>query len=419
MKQYDIIIVGAGPAGLSAAIAASKSDVRILLIDRGEKVGKKILVTGNGKCNLTNEVQEEACYRSDNPEKIPAVFRGFSCQDTYDFFRELGIITRSKNGYIYPYNEQAASVRDAFELLIHERKNIDILLETSVKDIDLTRKGYLIMTDHGKYGADQVIMATGGYAGPKIGCDGSGFKFAGRFGHEIVKPLPALTPLKSGAPFLKKVSGVRNQAMITLQIDGKPVKSEKGELQWTDYGISGVAVFQLSRFAIVALEEGKSVSLSLDLAPEFDENKLADMLSTYKKMYPDRKVGELLRGLLPAKLIPVVLREGKISEDTQGKNMKEKEVESICCSIKAFSLRIKGYMGYEKAQVTRGGVALSQVSDELESIYHEGLYFAGEVLDMDGICGGYNLQWAFSSGNVAGNAAARKKMNQKGNKKHA
>ncbi len=418
MRQYDIIIIGAGPAGLSAAIAASKSGARILLIDRNEKIGKKILVTGNGKCNLTNNIQESHCYRTDNPDKMKTVFEKFSYEKTQEFFGELGIIVRNKNGYIYPYNEQAASVREAFELLVNEIKNIEIMLESRVKDIELSRKGYLVISDRGKYVSDQLIITTGGYAGPKIGCDGSGYVFAGRLGHEIVKPLPALTPLKSGAPFLKKVSGVRNQAKITLLVDGNPMKIEKGELQWTDYGISGVAIFQLSRYAIVALEQGQKVSLSLDFAPEYDKNELSDMIDTYSRIHPDRKVGDLLKGFMPAKLIPVLVREARIPEDACGREVKEKELESICSAIKEFSLRINGYMGYEKAQVTRGGISLSQVTDDLESIFHPGLYFAGEVLDVDGTCGGYNLQWAFSSGNVAGNAAGRRRKNQRGNKKY-
>lgn len=407
MKQFDVIIVGAGPAGMSAAIAAAREDQEVLLLEGADKIGKKILVTGNGRCNLSNVDQVPEHYRSDCPDRAWKVLTSFSDQEMEDFFGSLGIITRNKNGYIYPYNEQAASVRDAFEICITYERRIKVETGAHVDDIEPVRKGYLVRTKDRKYTGHSVIITTGGYAGPKIGCDGSGYRLACRLGHEIIKPLPALTPLKSSAPFLKKVSGVRNQARITLMIDGQEVVTEEGELQWTDYGISGVAIFQISRFAITALEQGQKVSLDLDFTPEWTESQLRDLLYKLKKKCSYKTALEWLYGILPYKLLPVVLREARIGEEVLVADLKNSDLDALVKAIKHFVLRTNGYIGYEKAQVTRGGISLNEVKESLESVYHKGLFFAGEVLDVDGTCGGYNLQWAFRTGNLAGRAAAQ------------
>ena len=406
MKSYDMIIVGAGPAGMSAAIAASNEDIEILLLEGSDKIGRKILVTGNGKCNLTNRCQDIACYRTETPDKVLGVLGLFGPSETAGFFRDLGILTRDKNGYIYPYNEQASTVRDAFESLIREKKNITVRTGCHVDEIDLSREGYRIITGNDTFTSTSVILTTGGYAGPGNGSDGSGFGLAGFMGHGLVPTYPALTALKSSAPFLKKLKGVRNQAKITLLIDGEPLYSESGELQWTDYGISGVAVFQLSRYAVIALEEKKTVSLSLDFLREMEEDQVCEYLHTQINNCSYKDAGEILKGFLPEKLTPVVLREAHLSTHDRLNQVNSDKLQDLVDAIKSFPLHINGYAGYEKAQVTRGGIPLNEVSDHLESILHGGLFFAGEILDVDGTCGGYNLQWAFSSGNVAGKAAA-------------
>ncbi len=406
MKSYDLIIVGAGPAGMSAAIAASRENIEILLLEGSDKIGRKILVTGNGKCNLTNSYQDIACYRTETPDMVLRLLDRFGPSQTAGFFRDLGILTRDKNGYIYPYNEQASTVRDAFESCIGEKKNITVRTGCHVDEVLPGRKGFRVITGTDTYTSTSVILTTGGYAGPGKGHDGSGFKLAGIMGHGLVPTYPALTALKSSAPFLKKVKGVRNQAKITLNIDGEPRYREKGELQWTDYGISGVAVFQLSRYAVIALEEGKTVSLSLDFLQEMDENQLYEYLCVQINNCSYKDAGEILKGFLPEKLTPVVLREAHLSVHDKLHQVSSDKLQDLVRSIKSFPLRINGYLGYEKAQVTRGGIPMKEVSDQLESVLHKGLYFAGEILDVDGTCGGYNLQWAFSSGNVSGKAAA-------------
>lgn len=457
MKKYDTIIVGGGPSGMTAALWCARDGQRVLLMDRCDRIGKKILVTGNGKCNLTNFRQSPDCYRSETPEAAAAVLSAFGQEDAMELFRSLGILTRDRDGYVYPYNEQAASVRAAFESAVLNRDGLEVLTETSVTGIRRIKDGFQVSAEAysaGKKGnapgrqffCRSLLIATGGLAGVKLGCDGSGYGLAKALGHHIIPPLPALTALKSSAPFLKKLSGVRNQAAITLLVDGRDVCRERGELQWTDYGISGVAIFQISRFAILALEEGKAVQLSLDFMPEYSAGEVESLLHSGLEACPYKSFEELLGCILPAKLVPVVLREaslptkqGEPNRKRSGKAddraiLREKprqaktrpfsggassagaiqichgeasnsDLKRLAEVIKGFSLRISGYMGYEKAQVTRGGVDMTEVTEHLESRICPGLFFAGEVLDVDGTCGGYNLQWAFSSGSVAGEAA--------------
>lgn len=425
MKSYDTIIVGGGPSGMTAALWCARGGQRALLLDRCDRIGKKILVTGNGKCNLTNMRQQPESYRGETPEKIAAVLSAFDMEDTMEFFRRLGILTRNKDGYVYPYNEQAAAVRAAFESAVCSCPWLDVLTEISVTGVRKTAEGFLVSAEsfltekrQGKDRSGQVIntvrrqfvcrsliIASGGMAGNKLGCDGSGYPLAKALGHHIIKPLPALTALKSSAPFLKKLSGVRNQAGINLLVDHKEVCREMGELQWTDYGISGVAIFQISRFAILALEEKKDVRLLLDFMPEYSEREVSGLLQACQKSCAYKNYKELLCGILPAKLVPVILREASLEPDRPAIEATEKVFQHLAAVIKAFPLRISGYKGYEKAQVTRGGIDMTELSEKLESRICPGLFFAGEVLDVDGTCGGYNLQWAFSSGSVAGKAA--------------
>ena len=410
---YDIMIIGAGPAGMSAAIRAGDAGLHVLLIEGANQIGKKILVTGNGRCNLTNERQDLSFYRSEDPSRVEKILEQFDLQKTYHFFRHLGIMIRKKNGYVYPYNEQAAAVREAFECKIRSYQNINIVIDCHVDQVKIKADGYELLTSKERYQGHSLIVSTGGYAGPKIGCDGSGYAFAKSFGHYVVKPLPALTPLKSPAPFLKKISGVRNQAMIHLLVNGEEFTKEEGELQWTDYGISGVAIFQISRFAVLALEEGKKVSLVLDFLPEVEKERYFQYLCDFRKNGSFKNANQLLAGILPAKLVPVVLREARIEPSFLAGKLTDEMLLAIVDACKNFLLHINGYLGYEKAQVTRGGIRLKELNSSLESIYHPGLFFAGEVIDVDGTCGGYNLQWAFSSGNVAGMAACHYVENRK------
>lgn len=434
-RKYQTVIVGAGPAGMTAALCCASQNQSVLLLDRLDRIGKKILVTGNGKCNMTNLFQNPACYRSEAPGTAWSIFSDFNEKDALTFFHQLGIYTKDRDGYVYPYSEQAACVREALEQALLRYPCVQILSEIPVRAVMLeeethrrsampagkqkkrkpgvTGKKYRIETTEGIFFAENVIIATGGLAGVRLGCEGDGYRIAKEFGISVVPPLPALTALRSSAPFLKKISGVRCRGKIRLLIDGEETARETGELQWTDYGVSGVAVFQLSRFAVRALEEGREVEAEIDFMPDLEKEALEKLLQDFQKMNGYKNGTAFLQGMLPAKLVPVILREAKISSEQPVCDWDKEDIIRLAHALKEFSLRIHGYVGYEKAQVTQGGVDLRELTEHLEAKSFPGLFFAGEVLDVDGTCGGYNLQWAFSSGHRAGMAAcARSKTLQ-------
>ncbi len=416
-NYYDVIVIGAGPAGMTAALRLAAQKRRVLLLDKNDMVGRKILSTGNGRCNLTNLSQKPECYRSEFSERAWQIVKEYDVGKTLAYLKTLGIYIKDKEGYVYPYNEQAAAVREAFEAALFSYEEIEICTKTSAAKIgrltgEKGRMRYRVEAGSEIFFSRYLLIAAGGLAAPKLGGTKDGYDFAAKAGHKTIKPLPALTPLKSGAPFLKKLSGVRNQAIVSLMADGEVAAKERGELQWTDYGISGVAVFSLSRYGITALEEGKKVTLEMDFVPDYSEEELFSMMNWEKENCPYMTAQHLIRGLLPGKLCPVVLKEAKIDVFCKASSCDEAKLKRLIKSMKQFSLRIQGYVGYEKAQVTRGGVSLKELTKGLESKFWPGLYFAGEVADVDGTCGGYNLQWAFSSGMAAADDIDRKEREE-------
>ena len=388
-----------GAAGMTAALSCGRQGQKVLLIERQAQMGRKILVTGNGKCNLTNLAQKKEYYRSDCPVQAQKVLAAFGQTDAMKLFQSLGIYTKDKNGYVYPYSEQAASVRDAFEAGIMSDSNITFLPESEAYKV---RKAGDIFHVTVKSVADRKPIENASVKKELVK------KEQQYHCKRVISPLPALTALRSSAPFLKKVSGVRNQAAITLEIGGEIVGQETGELQWTEYGISGVAIFQLSRFAIVALEKNERVSLYFDFMPELSSEEKLRLFLALAQQNKKKDVLSFTRGFFPAKLCPVILREAGISEKRAIGSLEKKDWDAFVLAVSHFSLRINGYVGYEKAQVTRGGISLAELTDSLESTKQPGLFFAGEVTDVDGTCGGYNLQWAFSSGTVAGRAIVKR-----------
>ena len=433
-KYYQIIIAGAGPSGMTAALYCARQGYEVLLIDRNTQAGRKLLVTGNGRCNLTNMEQKMADYRSEDPELAWSMVRSFHESRTLEFLADLGIYTTVKEGYIYPYSGQAATVREAFERALQQEKKIRFLPETEVVDVSCaaprlketeslkssccfrvkTRRnsqglkpgsGKREAGDSGRREEDFtcscLLIATGGLAGEKFGCHGDGYRFAAKAGHRLVRQLPALTALKTSAPFVKKLSGIRCPAEISILADGTLLGKETGELQWTDYGISGVAVFQLSRFAVCALEEGKKVEARISFLPDLAGDDLRRLMVRTGGKDGQRTLTDVFSGIFPKKMVQVLVRETGCTGDERVRQLTERDWERIEQAVLTFSLRISGCMGFEKAQTTRGGVSLQELTGQMESRFCQGLFFSGEVADVDGTCGGYNLQWAFSSGHKA------------------
>jgi len=408
--EYDVIIAGAGAAGLVAAIAAARKGKSVLIIEKNTKAGKKILATGNGKCNFTNLHQTPECYRSEDSKFAMKVLSNFDLNKTLNFFENLGIFPKERNGYVYPFSEQASSVVSVL-LMECERLKVEISYNEKVKSV--IRPDFTVVTvrpdnTEAIYYGKKLIIATGGCASPNLGSDGSGYQLAKSFGHSIVKPLPALVSLKSPDKFCKTVSGVRTQAKVTAYASSKPLSQEEGEIIFTDYGISGIPVMQLSRFVSKALDKKEEVFLILDFFKEYTNDELKKLLTVRCSQNPNKTLEEMLIGLFNNKLNYILIKEAKLDPGLKCKRLSKADINKLAGQIKNFKIRISDTNSFDFAQVTAGGVSTSEINpDTLESKKKKNLYFAGEIVDVDGTCGGYNLQWAWSSGYIAGSNAAK------------
>lgn len=392
----SIIVIGGGPAGLMAAISASSRGARVTLLEANDKPGKKLLATGNGRCNFTNIVQEKQHYRGSDPDYAMAILEQFAMTDTLQFFSKLGIYSKNKNGWMYPNSDQAASVLDVLLMEAAYRK-VKIKTREYVKEVLPSKEGWIAKTDTWEYHGDAVIITCGSPASNVEGSRDWGVKVANELGIKTIPMLPALTGLRGSGNNYSRWAGVRVQGEATLVLNGAVMKTEAGEIQLTDYGISGIPVFQLSRYAIRAIEERCSVVLELDFLPDFTEEELYLNIENREENCPYKSLPEQLIGLLPSKLIPVVAP-------------KEADIREIIRNCKQYPVSIKGASSLQQAQVCSGGVLTEGLDAHLQSLQHPGLYFAGEVVDVDGACGGYNLQWAWSSGAVAGRDAAKERV---------
>lgn len=398
----DVIIIGAGASGMMAAITAAKRGKSVLIIEQMDKTGKKLLATGNGKCNFTNEYMSEDCYHG-NRKLLRSVSQQFGKEQTLDFFRELGIWPKEKNGYYYPNSETASAVVEAL-LMELVRLKVSIVTGCRVLDVSLDHYGFTVVTANGNYKGRKVIVSCGLLAAPKLGSDGSMFPILKELGHRFVSIVPALCGFYASGMEFKKVGGVRCEAKLSLYIDQNPCDEESGELQLTDYGISGIPVFQLSSAASLALAKRRSVTMLIDFLPRIEEEVLTkELCRRASRMSIDSTTEQLLCGLLNQKLIPVLLRKAGIQLHMPLTDLDKKNITSVTHVIKKYPVTLERVRDYEYAQVCAGGIRTEEINETtLESKLIPGLYFAGEILDVDGICGGYNLQWAWSSGYVAG-----------------
>lgn len=399
----DIVVVGGGASGLMVAIVAARRGRSVSIIEYKERVGKKILATGNGRCNYTNSNMDISCFRSDNINFVSSVLEDFSYYDTIDFFMNLGIYPKDINGYIYPNSQQALAVREVLELEALYL-GVDIICDIKVEHIKKNGEHFILKTNHSDYKAKKIVLATGGSASKNLGSDGSGFKLAKELGHKIIKPLPALVQLKTDDSNFKMIAGVRSQAYIELYIDDKLASTEIGELQFTKYGVSGIPVFQISRHASKALDKSQKVSLKIDLLYDLDWKATMDLLEKRIIINPYKNIEEIFYGLFNNKLILYILKRTGIFSKLEAKKISKVQLISLVNMIKNFEVDIVETNPFDSAQATCGGIDTTQVSKRtMESKLIPGLYFSGEILDVDGICGGYNLQWAWSSGFLAGN----------------
>ena len=414
--KYDIIIIGGGASGLCTAINAKTDKNSVLVLEHNDRVGKKILSTGNGHCNLTNsyacanmlEYTPEGLYpymTSGDPSFAFDCISSFGMEETINFFAEAGLICTNSNGYIYPNSMQASTVLDILRFRC-EDLGIDIVTDYHINELN---KGNGLFHIDFKYSCEKLVIATGGLSGNNTGNDGSGYKYAESFGHTIVKTVPALCGIKCSDTYFKSLKGTRVDGRLTFTSGSKEI-SICGNLQFTEYGISGIPAFQVSSIIGYMLANGEHPEIMIDFVPDFSIYDLtAILLKNYENLIKDKNIlhpdSRLLLGLLNKNIIPVILRE-YIQKLSINKPVDE---QAMCLSLakimKMFVAHPVETMPFSNAQTTAGGVYTKEIDPKtMQSKLVDNLYFAGEVIDVNGICGGYNLQWAWTTGHICGNA---------------
>ncbi|MCR4777949.1 MAG: aminoacetone oxidase family FAD-binding enzyme [Lachnospiraceae bacterium] len=382
----DVIIIGGGAAGLFAALLLKNKKLNVTLLEKNDVFGKKLSLTGSGRCNYTNLNMGKECYFSDNISKTMSIINEFGPEDSIESFKNIGIEPYFNDTYVYPMMRSAGEFTDVIISALNVSKikcktNQNI---TSVNYDESTSK-FLVNTDSYSYTCDKVLICTGGLAMPKTGSTGIGYKIAESFGHKIIQASPALSGFYYDDMCLKSLSGLRVNAAVYTDSG----LSDKGEIQFTQNSVSGIPVMNISGYI------NESTCLYLDLLPELSAEETLGLLKDRKDKLSGFPVRNFFDGLFAKNLGRLLLNSLNKNKDIE--NLSESELDSLNTLIKKFPVSVKDKKGYDEAQVTRGGVSLNEVTDYLESVYRKGLFFAGEVLNTDGICGGYNLQWAFSS----------------------
>lgn len=405
-----VLVIGGGAAGMTAAVFAARQGAYVTVLEQKDLTGKKILSTGNGRCNLTNLSMGPEYYRGGDSAFVGRVLEAFSAEDTLAFFESLGLETRARGTYVYPLSGQAAAVREALAMELR-RREVQVLLKARARTLRRTKKGWEVRADvdgeERVCTADRVILAAGGRAFPALGSDGSGYTLAKMAGHSLEPVLPALVQLRSGEGFFKKLSGVRADACVRLLVEKEPVAEDTGEVQFTDYGLSGIPVFQVSRYASRALRQGRQVTAVLDFLPDRDREEVAAALKRRRGLFAENSAEEFLHGIFHRKLAAVLLTRSRVRWQEKAGELTEEMLGALTDMCKRFEVPVTGTNSFEQAQVCAGGVPLGEVrADTMESLAAPGLYLAGELLDVDGMCGGYNLQWAWATGAIAGRSAS-------------
>lgn len=394
-----VAIIGAGAAGVVAALRACGRN-RVILLDANDRCGKKILVTGNGRCNYWNSDINVKNYETDSTANLKTILS--RADEVLNYLDSLGIYPKIKNGYYYPYSNQAASVREIFESKI-KNSNIEFMPNFKAKDISKKDGTFVVVSEDGKkVKCDKVILATGSKAAPKTGSDGSGYDLAKKLGHSINAVCPALTGLVSYGKFLKDWEKIRCDAKVSLFVDGEFVKEDTGEIQLTSTGISGICTFNISGKAAKAIAENKKVAVSINFMPYLEKDFYTWFDERCSKL-KNATLEQTLESIFNYKLMFVLLKAAGVDKNDIWLKMNENKRKALCDVIEQFPLEITNADNFEKAQVCTGGVPLGEINPyTMESVREKDLFFAGEILDADGRCGGYNLAFAFISGYIAG-----------------
>lgn len=393
-----IIVVGGGASGLVSSIFASKEGNSVTILEKNSVLAKKILVTGNGRCNYWNSDLGNNHYHGRNLDFIKAVNTLENRNEVLKFLEKIGVVPMIKDGYYYPYSNQAVTIKEA---LINEALEKNVMFKTNYEVKSIEKCGDKFVINDEIY-ADSVIIATGSLAYYKD--DNSfGYDTAFKFGHNIIKVLPSLVQLKGNERYFKDWAGIRSEACVSLYVDDVLKRREFGEVLLTDYGISGICVFNVSGIAAISLDNKRKVTVHINFASWCDDLFL--YLENRSK-YLNRTIDKFLEGFLNYKLVYVILDKARINKERFYCDLSVEDKKRLCSLINDFSFDVIGTNSYDKAQVCSGGVDTLEIDcSTMESLIAKGLYFAGEVIDVDGDCGGYNLSFAFMSGMIAGKNA--------------
>ena len=399
-----VAIIGAGAAGVMCGIHAASSDTQVVLFDKNIIPLKKLLTTGNGRCNYWNSDQDLCHYHSSEESLLPSIITPKIQKEVIDFFDSLGVVPNIRNGYYYPYSNQASSIRDLLEVA-SRKKGVMFSLGSEVVDIYRDGEKFVVVSGDTKEYFDDLVIATGSLASFKKSSEGeSGYLFAEKFGLDVSIVHPALVALKTSGDFLKSWAGVRATCLVSLYQNGEFIRKEEGEIQLTDYGVSGICIFNLTRYASLEYRYSK-MELKISFLPFLKDKSKEYITSWFSKrgeQLRDYSMVSFLEGLLPYKLLMVILSQAHISKSSTWFSLTDDEKERLLTYILEFPLVITGCRDFSYAQVCAGGVKLSSVNSSLEAKKIPHLYFVGEVLDVDGDCGGYNLGFAWMSGMIVG-----------------
>jgi len=447
-SKYDVAVVGGGASGLVAAIFAAREGAKVVVIERLNRVGKKILATGNGRCNFSNLSLDITRFYGENVKFAENALEKFDLEKTLDFFERLGIAHQVEDlGKIFPKSEQATSVLDVLRyemerLNVEERCNVAVtkitrklhskhdkgafLLSCETRTTSV-RGGYPERTSrveraqgnnrerveaslcHFVIRAAKIILSTGGKASPNLGSNGSGYSLAKTFGHKTILPFPVIVQLNFKERFVKQIKGVKFKGKASIGVDDQILRADEGEILFTDYGISGPPILQLSRKAGEQLQKNKQPWVELDLFPDLSNLDMEKLIMKRIAFQENKPLDCNFVGLINKRLIPVILKEAKIKNINMiSRKIKDSQINSIVKILKQWRFEVIGTQPWKSAQVTAGGIDVKDINPfTMESKLVKGLFFAGEILDIDGDCGGFNLQWAWSSGYVAGTSASK------------
>ncbi len=417
-EKKVIAIIGAGASGLVAAIQSARTLIgtgckfSVIVFEKLPRVGKKILATGNGRCNLSNTDLSEIHFHGDTDFAMKAISL-FGTQQTLDFFKSIGVLTAVEDGRIYPLSYSANTVLDClrFEAL---KLGVEFICDTPINNIKKTSAGFLL-NDTVK--ADYVIISTGGKSASVHGSDGSGYKLLSQLGHHITKTSPALVQLVCNNDFCKQLKGVRVNGTISIKCNGKILKAEAGEIQFTDYGLSGIASMQVAQEVnnILLKDKACNIKACIDLSNALTFDDICEYIYDRQISNGNLECENLLIGILPKRIAQVVLKICKIAPQIRKiSTLTKSEVKSIASCIKSFEMNVNGTKGFDASQVTSGGASTKEFQPvTFKSKNVNRLYACGEVLDVDADCGGYNLQWAWCSGYLAGKSCAEEILNDK------